>query len=279
MLSRPCVSEEERLGPLAGPLYRAAELAGGVAGQHVLGIQEQLHAEAASHIRRHDAELLLRHLEHCLAEQRLDDPTTLRVGVQRPAAIAVVGQGGARLHAVDDDAVVHDRQPGDVGGAQEQLLHPLLVARFPVEAGVVPRAGPNGGLTLVGRQGEVGDRGQYVILDADRLGTVAGGLRRLGDHEGDRVPHMADGLARQHGVRRVEAGGAVPVLQRNGAGQAADAVRLEVPPPCRRRRRRRPPVLPPCRWRQAWPRHGASAIRRRTACPGARCRPCSGRSP
>ncbi len=78
---------QERLGPLADPLHRAAQLAGGVAGQRVLGVQEQLHAEAAAHVGRDDAELLLRHVEHGLAEQRLDDPAALRVGVQGPAAV------------------------------------------------------------------------------------------------------------------------------------------------------------------------------------------------
>ncbi len=51
---------QERLAALRRPFHRAAELARGVAGQHVLGIQEQLHAEAAADIRRDDAELLRR---------------------------------------------------------------------------------------------------------------------------------------------------------------------------------------------------------------------------
>ena len=48
---------QERLAALAGPLHRAAQLARGVAGQRVLGVEEQLHAEAAADIGGDDAEL------------------------------------------------------------------------------------------------------------------------------------------------------------------------------------------------------------------------------
>ena len=110
-LSRPCVSHEERLAPFRGPLHRTAELARGVAGQDVLGVEEQLHAEAAADIGRDDAELARYRCRNSGADQVLDQPAALRVGVQRPAPGrgVVFRERGARLHRGDDDAVVDDR--------------------------------------------------------------------------------------------------------------------------------------------------------------------------
>ena len=89
---------QERLAPLARPPDGAAELAGGVADQDLLGIQEQLHAEAAAHVGGHDADAVLVDVEDGLGEHRLDAPAALRVGVEREAAVLERGDGGAGLH-------------------------------------------------------------------------------------------------------------------------------------------------------------------------------------
>ena len=49
---------EERLATIRCPLHRSTELARSVTGQHVLGVEERLHAKAAADVRRDDAEIL-----------------------------------------------------------------------------------------------------------------------------------------------------------------------------------------------------------------------------
>ena len=51
MLSRPCVSDRNASLRSLVHFTGRFELARGVAGQHVLGIEEQLHAEAAADVR------------------------------------------------------------------------------------------------------------------------------------------------------------------------------------------------------------------------------------
>ena len=75
---------------------------------------------------------------------------------------------------------------------------------------------------------EVGDGGQDVVFDRDRLGGVAGELGALGDDEGDRIADMADHAVGQHRMRRERHRRAVAVLHRGRARQAADAVGVEV---------------------------------------------------
>ena len=124
---------QERLAALAGPLHRTAQLAGGVAGQRVLGVQEQLHAEAAAHVGRDDAEPVLGHVEHGAGQHAFDAPAALGVGVQGPAPArrVVLGDGGAGLHAGDDDAVVDHRQARDVRSLAEQLVRAGPCRRSP----------------------------------------------------------------------------------------------------------------------------------------------------
>ena len=138
---------EEGLAALAGPLHGAAELAGGVADHGVLGVEEELHAEAAADVGGDDADAVEGRLEDDGGQHLLDAPAALGVGGQRPlgGGRVVGGGGGAGLHAVDDDAVVHDRQAGDVRGLGEEGVDAGLVAGFPVEADVLRHVRPRRG--------------------------------------------------------------------------------------------------------------------------------------
>ena len=112
----------------------------------MLGVEECLHAKAAADIGRDDAELRRLGLED-RSDQGFDQPAALRVGIQRPAAGGgiVVGDGGARLHGCDDDAVVHDGQPRDVRGVGKQRVGRCLVADLPVERDIVRDTGHTSG--------------------------------------------------------------------------------------------------------------------------------------
>ena len=113
MLSRPWVSERKASERSLAQLDGAAELAGGVADEGVLGVEEELHAEAAADVRRDDAELdSAGTLKTAVPSQHtLDAPAALGVGGEGPlGGIGVVaGRCAARASiAVDDDAVVDD---------------------------------------------------------------------------------------------------------------------------------------------------------------------------
>ena len=108
---------QERLAAFGRPFHRPPQLARRVTSQHVFGIEEQLHAEAAADIGGDDAEFVRLGVEH-RRHQVLHQPAALRVGVQCPAPgrRVVLRHRDARLHRRHDDTVVHHRQPGDVRG-------------------------------------------------------------------------------------------------------------------------------------------------------------------
>jgi hypothetical protein len=159
---------DERLRPLGSPFHRMAELARRVAGQHVLGIEEQLHAEAAADIGGDDAKPVRFDPEYAV-DQPLHEPAALGVGVERPAPGRgiVIGHSRACLHGRDDDSIVHHRQSGDMGRLGEQRVGGRLVTDSPVEDLVAGQVGPD--LRCPGFQGHdgIGDRGTNIILDRD----------------------------------------------------------------------------------------------------------------
>ncbi len=95
----------------------------------------------------------------------------------------------------------------------------------------------------------LGDGGQHVEVDLDRLGGVARGLQRVGNDEGDRIADMAHGAVGQHRMRRGRHVRAVAVVQRHRTGQRADAVGLQlrrgIDRAHPRHRRRRGGIHPP----------------------------------
>ncbi len=220
---------QERFAAIRCPLHRPSQLARRIAGQHVLGIEERLHAEAAADIGRDDAEFRRFGLEH-RAEQVLDQPAALRVGVQRPAigGRIVVGDRGARFHGCDDDAVVHHCQAGDVRGRGEQRIGRRLVADLPVERDVALHVRPDEWRGGVGDVRQIGDRRLHVVVHRHQFGRVARGRGGFGDDERDGVADMAHGAVGERQMRRVRHVGAVAVLHRRGAGQRADAVGVQV---------------------------------------------------
>ena len=100
-----------------------------------------------------------------------------------------------------------------------------LVADLPVESEVVrrrPARPATPPLSIAVRQ--VGDGGQNIVVDLDRLGGVAGLLDGVGDDEGDGIADVAHGAVGQHRMRRRGLGGAVTVFDQRGAGQRTDAL-------------------------------------------------------
>ena len=109
---------QERLGAVAGPFHRAADLLRGPQADDLFGIDENLRAEAAADVGRDDAQLVLgRHAD----EGRDDEPRHMRIlrGVPEREILragVVFADRDARLHRVGHQPVVDDVEPGDVLG-------------------------------------------------------------------------------------------------------------------------------------------------------------------
>src|ERR1051326_7239197 len=119
----------------------------------MLGIQKQLHAEAAAHIRRHDADAVLWDLQDMLGEQAAHKMRALRRTPQRISILAriVFADRTAHLHRIDDDAVVDERQRDAVTSRPDSALHRPSLADLPFEAAIAGVLVPYSRLTRIER--------------------------------------------------------------------------------------------------------------------------------
>ena len=167
---------QERLAAVGGPLDRPADPLARPDQGDVLGVQEDLRAEAAADVGRDHPHLRFRQAEHEGAHQQPLDVRVLVGDVERVARVVLVvdGVGGARLHRVRDQPVVDDVELGDVRRLGERGVDRGLVAVAPVVAGVV------GDLVVHRRPldarglGDVDHRRQLLVVDLDQLGRVLG---------------------------------------------------------------------------------------------------------
>ena len=152
---------QEGLGAVAGPFHRAADLLGGPDADRLLGVDEDLRAEAAADVRRDDPQLVL---GRDADEGREHEPRHVRVlagRVEREGLRAgvIVADRGARLHRVRDQPVVDDLDLGDMRCVGEGRVGRGLVAQVPVEHRVVrarrraPAERPGGRLGSVDHRG------------------------------------------------------------------------------------------------------------------------------
>ena len=112
---------EEGLGAVGGPFHRPVDLLGRPDADRLLGIDEDLRAEAAADIGRDHAQLVL---GRDADEGRQHEPRDMRVlarRVEREGVRAgiVVADRRARLHRVGDQAIVDEVELGDVRGRGE----------------------------------------------------------------------------------------------------------------------------------------------------------------
>ena len=228
--SRPCASETKASDRRRGPFDRAADRLGGEGDEGLLGVVEDLRAEAAADVRGDDAQLVLGDAEHEGAHQQPDDVRVLRGGPERVLVVAgvVLADRGPRLHGVRHQPVVDELERRDVWRGADRLVGRggVVVEEAPVEAevgaGIVVdqrRLGVEGGA-------HVDDRGQLLDVELDRLGGVARLGQRLGDHRGDRIADVADLALGEDRVLRLLHRLAVAVGDQPAAGDAADALEV-----------------------------------------------------
>ena len=184
---------QQALGARARPAHRPAGDDGAPQHQRLLGVVVELHAEAAAHVRRDHAQLVLGNVER-LGEVAAHDVRRLVGGPHRVAVVhlVVVPQVAAGLHRGGGDAVGGHRDLGDVVGVGERrfrlLPEPVLGDQHLVgaEGGMHER-----GLGIERPRGERVGR-LLLVGDGDRLGGVERLVTVLGDDHGDDLADAAD---------------------------------------------------------------------------------------
>ena len=133
----------------------------------------------------------------------------------------MAADGAARLHRIDDHAVVDEVEPRDVGSRREGRLGGGLVARAPVVDDVVRGVVPD--QRHIGARGPrgVGYDRQRVVIDGDEFGRIARGVQCFRDDQRDRITHVAHALALQQGIGWHRALAAVAVRHGGDTGDVA----------------------------------------------------------
>ena len=226
----PVRVRKEALGALGGPLHRPADPLRRQQTDALLGVDEDLGAEAAAHVRRDDAQLVLRRDADERRDHQARDVRVLAGGVERAAlgAAVVFGERGARLDRVRHQAIVDQIDLGDVRCAGDRLIDRRLVAELPLVDRVARDVVVDLRRALVAGVCGRRARRQLLVVDLEQLGRIARLMVGLRDHAGDGVADIADLALGEH---RMGAGlhvRAVPGLDHPAADQIAPAGRLDV---------------------------------------------------
>ena len=222
---------QEGFGPLGGPLDRtAADALGRPQADGLLGIDEDLRAEAAADVGRDDAQLVLRRDADEGRQDQARDVRILGRVVERevPLGRVVGADRRTRLDGEGNEPVVGDVEVRHVGRLGKGRLGLGLVAEGPLEDRVAGSLGMNLRSRRALRLGRVDDGRQHVVVDDDALGAVAGLVGCLGDDDGDDIADIAGHVL---GDRRVGAGlhrRAVLGMDQPAADETADAVVGEI---------------------------------------------------
>ena len=174
------------------PLDGLGEVLGNDEGDDLFGVQVELAAEAAAHVRRDYADLVL----GVAGDQRKQQPHQVGNLRRRPerdmvGARVVVGDNRPTLHGVGDESLVDDTLRYAHLGLARGLVD-VSAADLPLEAFVV------GHLVVYQRRavlrGLLGVRHgvQRLVVHVHERGGVGGDRRVCGDHGGHRVAHAAD---------------------------------------------------------------------------------------
>jgi hypothetical protein len=198
------IRRHEMLAPILDPLHRPREAHRGPRDQQVFGVELAPHAEPAAHLQLDEVDQVLGMAQevgqHAPVEMReLGDPPQsqqARAGVERRRqAAGLQRDAGVSL---DDEMLAHARVGRGHGGGRIALarLEPVhhVSAQDVVEHGRVVPDGP----------ARVGDGGQGLVADLEQVDGILGDVPAVGDHEGDRLSHVADAVP---GERPLQAGG------------------------------------------------------------------------
>ena len=209
---------------VVGPFDRAAEFARGIEDAIIFRVGRLLHAERAADPFGQDAHLVAPDAENA-GDVVAKPEDALAADMQGPvlARGVVIGDRRARLHRIDDDAVVaqpelchvscRGKGGGDLLAVAEMKIEPDILRHVIVEDRRVGGVG----------EGGLGDRRQRVDVDGDEFGGVPGLRRGLGDDRGDRLADMPYLIRRERVMGRHQHRGAVAVVHDLAGRQRADA--------------------------------------------------------
>ena len=257
----------ERLLAIGDPLHGALQQARGPHDHGILGMHEDLHAEAAADVAGAHAKLGRADLQDHVGHHRPDHVTPCEEThrVERSLLGVVLGDGAARLHRVHHQPLVDELQLDHAVGLGEGGVGGGGIAHLPVEDDVVLDVVVHQRRARLGCLVGADDVRPGRVVDLDQLGRVLGLLQRLGHHQRHRIADMAHPVLHQHRPRGLAARAAVAVLQRHQAGHVAEVGLLDV-------LRRSAPAARPAPWRRprcrpCGCRHGRAASAARTCAP------------
>ena len=224
------------------PLHRPAQPLREREDEHLLAVGLELRAEAAAHVGRDHAQLVLGDAEHA-GEDEARDVRDLGRRIERELVAADLADRAARLDRRARGAVVHEAvldrdlrlgEPGvDVAARRRPTRASCSCRTPPRRAASRPRAPPR-----------VHDRRLRVVVDDHVLGGVDREVPRRRHHHGDRVAHVLHLAALQRPVL-----GRLDLDARAAPtpSAAAPAKSLAMSSPVRTARRRRARAPPRCR--------------------------------
>ena len=221
--------DDERFLPVAEPFDRPAELLRGPGQQRVLREVEGLHPEAAADIAGDDAQSVVLDAE-MLRHRAAQAESALRADMQRVALglRIVFGEDAARLERRDHDAVDREIERHDLRRLGESLVAFVAVAQAPIERNIARLLVPQHRRARLHRLGRIDHRRQRGVIDLDQIERVLRRGQTIGDHQRDRIADMAHFIRRQQRPAGIEEIGAVAVLERRDAFDAAEAGGLHI---------------------------------------------------
>ena len=187
---------------------------------------KDLHAETAADMAGGDPQFRRIDPEDRPGKDIADQARSLgRGGESRAAGLRIVhGKRAARLHRIGDHPVVDQPEFADMVGPRQRRLDPGLVALVPVVDQIVRDVIVEQRRAVRRRMLGVDGSGQFLIVHGDPLDRVARLGRRFGNDHCHRMAGIAGTVFRQNAVGAVRALRPVPVLDRDHAGQVAQAV-------------------------------------------------------
>ena len=220
---------QERLGAVRHPMHRPADLARRHQDREVFRIGAGLQSECAADILGDHPQALVGNAQDG-GKSVAQRARTLRAAAQQIALVGrIVARGcAARLHRLHQDPLLDQSDPRHVPGGRDEAIDLLGVGlgvgrqSRPVDRDIARRFRPDLRRALANGLAQVDHRRTLLVVDGDELGAVLRGRQRLGDHDRDRLAHMAHGRAGEGGAMRNNELLAAPANQRRVLGDVAD---------------------------------------------------------
>src|SRR5450759_3493450 len=175
---------EEAFGPVIDPFYGPTNIAGCMQHANIFRIDERLHPERAADIVGHNAKFF-RWNPHDLAELRAQHHDALTAETKSPSVLLTreARDSPARLHGVDDDAVVNESQVGDMGSALKSRRDLSSITVMIIKNDIARHAVVEKRRTRLCSLLGIDNRGQRIEINHDGFGSLPRLHKGLRDNE------------------------------------------------------------------------------------------------